>query len=124
MTTPRPLPAPPIAPARCRRCRQPIVWAITVAGPNGRGGKGMPLDPLEDLTGNVAVLPVPGGRLTARVLGRDEHVDRPVEYSAMPHFATCTAPPPPSTTSTTATTVSWPPPGVIPITRNRRNRRP
>lgn len=91
MTAPDPrlLPAPPIARSRCEGCRRDIVWAITVAGPNGRGGKLMPLDPLEDLAGNVAVTPTPGGRLTARVLHADEQVDRPIEYSAMTHFATC-----------------------------------
>lgn len=88
---PRPLPATPIARSICGGCRRPIVWAITVAGPNGRGGKAMPLDPLEDLAGNVAVSVPHIGRLLARVLAKDEAVDRPLEYAGMPHFATCPA---------------------------------
>ncbi|MFC6343903.1 hypothetical protein ACFP8W_18100, partial [Nocardioides hankookensis] len=55
----------------------------------GRGGRAMPLDPVEDLAGNVAVQPGHAGRLVARVLKKDEVVDRPVQYVAMPHFATC-----------------------------------
>ncbi len=86
---PRSLPAPAHARTTCDGCRRPIVWAITVAGPNGRGGKMMPLDPREDLDGNVAVVQAPGGRLTARVLSKDEGVDRPLEYAGMTHFATC-----------------------------------
>lgn len=86
---PRRLPAPAHAHSTCEGCRRPIVWAITVAGPNGRGGKMMPLDPHEDLAGNVAVAKVVGGRLTARVLTADEQVDRPLEYAGIPHFATC-----------------------------------
>lgn len=75
--------------AQCGRCRRVIVWAVTVAGPNGPGGKAMPLDPLEAPDGNTAVRPSAGGRLLARVLGKDESHDPPVEYLAMPHFATC-----------------------------------
>ena len=41
----RELPAEAIARTTCDSCGRPIVWAITVAGPNGRGGKLMPLDP-------------------------------------------------------------------------------
>lgn len=87
----RRLPAPAVARTSCQGCRQPIVWAVTVAGPNGPGGKLMPLEPVEDLEGNVAVTTPhpPYGRLLARVLGKDEIVDRPVEYAAMTHFATC-----------------------------------
>ena len=92
MTAPelRPLPAAENARRICSGCRREIVWAVTVAGPNGPGGKLMPLDPLEDLAGNVAVTqPVARGRLHARVLHKGETVDRPGEYSGMPHFATC-----------------------------------
>lgn len=49
----------------------------------------MPLDPLEATDGNTAVRPAAGGRLLARVLGKDESHDPPVEFLAMPHFATC-----------------------------------
>ena len=84
----RGLPAPAAAHSMCEGCRQPIVWALTVAGPNGRGGKLMPLDPREDPAGNVAVT-APHGRLLARVLTKDEQVDRPGEYAANSHFATC-----------------------------------
>lgn len=80
----------PEAPASaCRVCGLEVVWAVTLAGPNGRGGKLMPLDPIEDLDGNVAVTFRVRGRLLARVLQRDERVDRPIEFAAMPHFATC-----------------------------------
>jgi hypothetical protein len=86
----RPIPASDLSPAgTCDGCGRPIVWAITVAGPNGRGGKAMPLDPLEDLAGNVAVRPAHGRRLVARVLAKGERVERPQEYSAMTHFASC-----------------------------------
>ena len=73
----------------CHGCGRGIVWAITVAGPNGRGGKAMPLDPAEDLAGNVAVTVVTVGRLAARVLMKDESADRPLEFLAQTHFATC-----------------------------------
>jgi len=73
----------------CTRCRAQIVWAVTVAKPSGPGGKPMPLDPVENPAGNVAVQPGHAGRLQARVLGKDEQHSPPVEYLAMPHFATC-----------------------------------
>jgi hypothetical protein len=85
----RALPEAPSSP--CQRCGFPVVWAVTLAGPNGPGGKLMPLDPIEDLGGNVAVTFRTRGRILARVLQRDETVDRPLEFSAMPHFATCLA---------------------------------
>lgn len=86
----RELPASDIARSHCDGCGALIVWAITVAGPNGRGGKLMPLDPIEDLAGNVQVTVPRLGRLEARVLTRDESMDRSrYEYAAMTHFATC-----------------------------------
>lgn len=88
----RELPAEAIARTNCDGCGRPIVWAITVAGPNGRGGKLMPLDPLENLAGNVAITqPAARGLLHARALFRDESFDRPHEFAGMPHFATCPA---------------------------------
>lgn len=84
----RPLPAPPVARDHCSGCRRPIVWAITVAGPNGRGGKLMPLDPNEDPEGRIAIT-APHGRLLARALTKDEAIDRPAEYAGTVHFATC-----------------------------------
>lgn len=83
--TPRQLPG---RRAVCGRCKRPIVWAVTMAGPNGPGGKAMPLDPLEAADGNTAVRPS-GSRLVARVLHKDETHDAQVELLAMPHFATC-----------------------------------
>lgn len=74
---------------RCSRCRQPIVFARTMATESGRGGKAMPLDPYPNPAGNVAVRDTGRGRLVARVLGKDESHDRHVEVLAMPHFATC-----------------------------------
>lgn len=87
----RPLPAPRVASTRCEGCGTHVVWAITVAGPNGRGGKLIALNPHEDLRGSYAVTALqPGrGRLLARCLTKDEAFDRPFEYAAMPHVATC-----------------------------------
>lgn len=109
----RQLPAPENMRSRCDGCRQPIVWAVTVAGPNGPGGKLMPLDPLEDLAGNVAVTqPAARGRLLARALFKDEKVERPSEYAGMPHFATC------STNSRPTL-----PPSIAELTRPKQRRR-
>lgn len=93
MTTETPLRALPPAAATtsCEGCQRPIVWAKTVAGPNGPGGKWIPLDPHEDAAGNVAVTVVHRGRIRARVLQRDETVDRPAEWQAQTHYATCPA---------------------------------
>lgn len=80
----------------CGHCQAPIVWARTLATESGAGGKAMPLDPLEDLAGNVAVRPVNDrGGLVARVLRKDETHDTFAELRAMPHAATCTPPDPP-----------------------------
>lgn len=87
----RALPAPDAPRTTCEGCGATIVWALTVAGPNGRGGKAMPLDPLEDLAGNIAVTAPSRNRLLARALHKGEQVDRPLEYVGMPHFATCAA---------------------------------
>ena len=87
--TTRPARRIPATTTLCDRCIRPIVWAVTVAGPNGPGGKSQPFDPYEDLAGNVALSPAHRGRLLARALFKDEHVDRPVEYCGMPHAATC-----------------------------------
>jgi hypothetical protein len=84
----RPLPEA-IATTLCEGCGNPVVWAITVAGPNGRGGKLMPLDPHENLAGNVAVTAPHRGRLLARVLTKGEDFDRPFEHAGMTHFASC-----------------------------------
>lgn len=109
----RELPAPDLMRTRCDGCGRAIVWAVTVAGPNGRGGKLMPLDPLEDLAGNVvATQPSARGRLLARVLCKDETIDRPGEYAGMPHFATCPAHAKPTL-----------PEGVVDLTAERRKRR-
>lgn len=84
--TGRPLPADS---STCERCGEDIVWAITVAGPNGRGGKRQPFDPHEHPDGNVAILSPRRGRLLARALMGDEQHDPPNEYLGMPHAATC-----------------------------------
>lgn len=83
---PKPLPG---RPRRCGRCNQPIVFARTVAGENGPGGKAMPLDLYPNPDGNVAVRDTGHGHLLARVLKKDETHDRTLEFRAMPHFATC-----------------------------------
>lgn len=74
---------------KCSRCRQPIVFARTLAAPSGAGGKSMPLDLYPNPEGNVAVRDTGAGRLVCRVLGKDEDHDRQIEQRAMPHFATC-----------------------------------
>lgn len=79
--------------SKCTRCKAPIVWARTVAGENGPGGKAMPLDPEPNPAGNVAVRPQRRGELLARVLKADEDHDHHTEVRAMPHFATCKANP-------------------------------
>jgi hypothetical protein len=87
---PRALPAGEHAHTLCQGCMRDIVWAMTVSGPNGPGGKLIPLDPIEDLEGNVVVTqPRARGRLLARVMCRGELADRPMEYLAMTHFASC-----------------------------------
>ncbi len=86
----RELPAAPIARSTCHGCGRPIVWATTVAGPNGPGNKLQPFDPREDLAGRIAITqPVARGRLLARALHKGENIDRPLEYAGMTHFATC-----------------------------------
>lgn len=84
--TPRTLPG---TQSRCQLCGQRIVWAVTVAGPNGPGGKAQPFDPVEHVDGNVALTPRGRGRLLARALHHGETVDVPLEYRGMPHAATC-----------------------------------
>lgn len=111
MTTPRTLPGryPP-----CGRCGAPIAWARTAASPTGTGGKPMPLDPVEDPAGNVAVRNVGDRRrpsLVARVLAGDDTLDETVELRIVPHFATC-APPP----------AEPPPDNVLPFDVARRRR--
>lgn len=82
----RPLPGQE---THCSRCHSTVVWAVTAARDTGPGGKPIPLDPIEHPDGNVAVSPGHGRRLVARVLKKGEEPIIPVEYRAMPHFATC-----------------------------------
>lgn len=86
----RRLPAPKVP---CESCGRNIVWATTVAGPNGRGGKNQAFDPYEHPDARVAVYPARRGQLYARALFKDEAVDRPIEYAGMPHAATCSGDP-------------------------------
>lgn len=114
MPTDQVRPIPGDVHSRCDGCLADIVWAVTVAGPNGRGGKLMPLDPVENLDGNIAVTAPTRGRLHARVLTKDETIDRPVEYAGMTHFASCPA----------RTKPSLPPEALEqPDRRSRRGRR-
>lgn len=94
--TPHPDPEPRALPAAaktsdCELCGEAMVWATTTAGPNGPGGKAIPLNPREDPAGSYAVHHPHRGVLTARPLARDERPDTPTEYRAMPHVATCAA---------------------------------
>ncbi|MEJ7795545.1 MAG: hypothetical protein WKF50_08330 [Nocardioides sp.] len=86
MTARRPVPG---ARGKCRRCGDNVVWARTLASPTGRGGKSMPLNPLEDTEGNVAIRPTSNYQAVARVLGKGETHDLTTEVLAMTHFATC-----------------------------------
>lgn len=71
-----------------------MVWARTLATESGRGGKAMPLDPVENPAGNVAARALSSsGQLVARVLCKDETHDVTTEIRAMPHAATCSPPP-------------------------------
>lgn len=85
-TKPRTIPGPT---AECEHCHRTIVWAVTVAGPYGPGGKSQPFDPIENAAGRVALIPRHGGQLFARALMKDETHDDPIEYLGMPHAATC-----------------------------------
>lgn len=78
----------------CQLCRRHIVWATTVAGPNGPGGKSQAFDPYESTDGRVAIVPRGGGRLWARALHKDESHDLLTELLGMPHVATCARPDP------------------------------
>lgn len=73
----------------CEFCGEPIVWAITVAGPNGPGGKAQPFNHFEHVDARVALIPGHGSRPVARALHKDEDVVTPIEYRGMPHVATC-----------------------------------
>jgi hypothetical protein len=79
----------PGRPAKCATCAGRIVFARTLSTPNRRGGKSMPLDPLTNAAGNVAVRDTGHGRLVCRVLGKGEDHDHFTELRAMTHFATC-----------------------------------
>lgn len=86
MTAPRRLPG---IRTGCPACRREIVYALTVAGPNGPGGKRQAFDPFEDPAGRVAIIPLGRGRLHARALHKGETHDEPLELLGMPHVATC-----------------------------------
>lgn len=76
----------------CKACGAPIIWARTLAGPNGPGGKAMPLDAEPNPDGNVAAritASAPMLRRVCRVLAKDETHDHRAEQLYMPHFATC-----------------------------------
>ena len=80
---------PPATTSTCEGCGHTVAWAVTLAGPNGPGGKRLAVDLVEDLHGSYAVTAPHLGRLVARALTKDEQVDRPHEYAAMPHVASC-----------------------------------
>lgn len=66
---------------RCRMCPEMIAWVRTV------NGKSMPVDPVENVHGNVIVR-FEAGVLVAQVLVRSD-VTRPQGIAFMPHWATC-----------------------------------
>jgi hypothetical protein len=69
----------------CKRCKQPILWALTA------NGRPMPLDAEPDPKGNVKLSEQRGTTPRAAVLGgtaRDEAAERG-EQLYMPHHATC-----------------------------------
>lgn len=99
-------------PSTCTACRQPIVFARTLASPTGTGGKNQPLNPREDTTGRIAVRATGPHRSVARTLTGDETPDSFTEVLAMPHAATC-APTIPGTPTPL-------PPGVTDLATRRR----
>jgi hypothetical protein len=79
----------------CPNCRQPVVWATTVGGPRGPGGKLMAFEPVESPLGRAAVKPDSQhrpSRLFARMLDPDEDPFYELgEYQGLPHSAVCSA---------------------------------
>lgn len=67
----------------CAECCDPIVFAIL------NTGRRIPLNPLPDPRGNVAVRKI-GANLHGYVLTKDTTPD-PLFLRMMPHFATCEA---------------------------------
>jgi len=65
----------------CRLCHEPIVFCRL------DNGKAMPLNPLPDSRGNVAVH-LAGGNLHGFVISRDR-LPGPVDQRMVPHYATC-----------------------------------
>jgi hypothetical protein len=72
----------------CNRCGQAVVWTVTAAGAR------QPVDPAENLAGNVAVYADATGRYRSRAITRERPTLEHAEWRAMPHAATCTAPAP------------------------------
>lgn len=100
----------------CRSCGATILFARTLPGKVGRGGKLIPLNPVEDPVGNVAVRNTGDqyrAALVARVLADDDALDTVTEYRAMPHAATCQPRLPVDVDRN-------PPPNVLPFRRPRR----
>jgi hypothetical protein len=68
----------------CRRCGEPVTWAVT------ENGKPMPVDPYSCDDGNVRLLPEPTGtRQIAHVMSKAELADPPAGPRYKAHFATC-----------------------------------
>lgn len=68
---------------RCTGCREAVLW-VTILG----SGKRMPVDPVIENAGNVAVRQDHTGRFVARVLTADDRVEV-FERLTVSHLATC-----------------------------------
>jgi hypothetical protein len=80
---------------RCRYCHRRLIFAYTV------NNKLMPLDPVPNPAGNVAVYRDDRGDLIATVLSANRQ-KQPHEMLHMAHFATCPDRPAPKTKEVTA----------------------
>ena len=79
-----------MAEAICDSCDQRILFVV-VLNNAGRKPKRMPLNPVPDPAGNVAVRAEASGARIGRVLGKGQKAIPP-EVLYTPHFATCTRP--------------------------------
>jgi hypothetical protein len=72
---------PPVRLSECKLCQAPIVFARLDTG------KAIPLNPIPDQRGNVAVH-MSGGNLYGFVVTRDR-LPGPTDRRMVPHYATC-----------------------------------
>jgi hypothetical protein len=66
---------------RCQSCAARIVWTVT------ERGKRMPVDAEPHPAGNITLIPLPDGGVTAHVLQKFESAGSAARYRS--HFVTC-----------------------------------